>query len=105
MPMRGRMKARAGISRRGRAVQLLGTARRETGHEMEQPRRRRPADNREARWPLDCRSLQQMSEPESLRGDDFNLPGDTLIDDVCRFLKCSKCGSRDVLTPDPAARS
>jgi len=34
---------------------LLGTARRETGHEMEQPGRRRPADNREARWPLDCR--------------------------------------------------
>ena len=50
-------------------------------------------------------SCNRCPNRRSLRGDELNLPGDTLVDDVCRFLKCSKCGSRDVLTPDPAARS
>ena len=33
------------------------------------------------------------------------MPGDTLVDDVCRFLKCSKCGSRDVLAYPQTLRS
>ena len=35
----------------------------------------------------------------------MDLPGDTLVDDFCRFLKCSRCGSRDVLTYPQTLRS
>ena len=34
-------------------------------------------------------SCNKYPNRRSLRGDDLNLPGDTLVDDVCRFLKCS----------------
>ena len=50
-------------------------------------------------------SCNKCPNGRSLRGDDLNLPGDTLIDDVCRFLKCLKCGSRDVLAYPQTLRS
>lgn len=50
-------------------------------------------------------SCNKCPHRASLRGNALNLPSETRVDEIWRFLKCSKCGSRDVLAYPQTLRS